>query len=478
MSKAETTDATILPQLSPSPSPNLNAGGANAASVRGTTDAAGQDSLRLSYLSRKTSGRLRRSTLVTLRWTAVVGQSLTLLIVSQFLGFEIPYLPTILTVLAAGLFNLIVTLTLPLDRRVGPGEAVLQLGFDTLQLATLLWLTGGLTNPFALLFVAPVVTSATTLSRRVLGSIGGLATLSSLVLMFTHLALPWSPANSFHLPTEFTFAMWTALMTGMVFTSVYAWQASREGRRMSEALAATEAVLAQEQKLAALGGLAAAAAHELGTPLATIQLVAKEMARELKADTALGEDAALLVEQTKRCRDILTQLGARGDAGELIHDRMTLSALLEEAAEPYYGLGSHIEIRVDYHQPDTDSQKKADAPFIRRQAEIIYGLKNYIENAVEFASSRVDIKGRWSQDALHITIVDDGPGFSPDVKARLGEPYVSARGEANKVAGGLGLGFFIAKTLIERTGGTVVFDNARGGGAYVTLSWPREKITA
>ena len=436
--------------------------------VRGTTNLAGQDHLRLSHLSRKTSGRLRRSTLVTLRWTAVAGQAITLVVVAEVLGFSYPYLTAAIIVMLSALVNLGVTFALPLDRRVGNTEAIFQLGFDTLQLALLLWLTGGMTNPFLLLFVAPVVTSATTLSKRVLFSIGGLAVVSSLFLMFNHLPLPWSPAGSFELPQAFTTAMWIALMTGMVFTSIYAWQVSREGRRMSEALAATEAVLAQEQKLAALGGLAAAAAHELGTPLATIQLVAKEMARELGSDTPMGDDATLLVEQTQRCRQILKQLGARGDTGEPMHDTMRLQAMLEEASEPYFGLGSQIEIKTYGEGPEPD---------LRRQAEILYGLKNYIENAVEFANSRVTLTGAWTHDSISISIEDDGPGFAPAVRARLGEPYVSERGEANKMAGGLGLGFFIAKTLIERTGGRVSFDNhPRSGGAFITLNWPLEKI--
>lgn len=458
MSNMTVTDAAILREPSQG----------DTQSVRGTTDAAGQDRLRLSHLSRRTSGRLRRSTLVTLRWTAVAGQALTLVIVSEVLGFSFPYWPCAVIVIMSALFNLAVTFMLPLDRRVGHTEAVLQLGFDMLQLASLLWLTGGMNNPFALLFVAPVVTAATTLSKRVLFSISGLVTLASLILMFNHLPLPWSPAGSFSLPPQFKAATWLALMTAMVFTSVYAWQASREGRRMSEALAATEAVLAQEQKMAALGGLAAAAAHELGTPLATIQLVAKEMARELDAGTPMGEDAKLLVEQTQRCREILKQLGARGDTGEPIHDTMLLQALLEEASEPYFGLGSKIVIKTHGEGPE---------PSLRRQAEILYGLKNYIENAVEFAASCVTLTGVWTMDSVNIRIEDDGPGFAPAVRARLGEPYVSVRGEANKMAGGLGLGFFIAKTLIERTGGRVSFDNhPESGGAFITLNWPLERL--
>lgn len=481
MSKGLKVNATILrdaamPATGPegSESSGGNKGGGERigedGSVRGSTDAAGQDRLRLSHLSRRTSGRLRRSALVTLRWIAVAGQALTLLIIAIGFGFTYPYVLASVMVMASAALNVGVSLFLPLDRRVGSREAIFQLGFDTLQLTGLLWLTGGMTNPFALLFIAPVVTGATTLSRRVLFSIGTLAVCASLFLLFNHQPLPWSPEGSFKLPQNFLIGMWLALMTGMVFTSVYTWQAAREGRRMSEALAATEAVLAHEQKLAALGGLAAAAAHELGTPLATIQLVAKEMARELKPQTPLGDDARLLVEQTQRCRKILTQLAARGDAAEPMHDMMTLEALLSEAANPYVGLGRKIDIELsgDGAEPD-----------IRRQAEILFGLKNFVENAVEFAHSRVVLSGHWNETRLSIAIVDDGPGFDPTVLSRLGEPYVSVRGEANGMAGGLGLGFFIAKTLIERTGGSAEFDNNHAAaGAFVKLTWPLNKITA
>ncbi len=436
--------------------------------VRATTDAAGQDRLRLSHLSRRTSGRLRRSTLVTLRWTAVVGQVLSLFIVHQFFGLSFEIIPIAAVIAASVLLNLGVSFALPLDRRVGDNEAVLQLGFDTVQLAVLLGLTGGMTNPFAVLLVAPVVTSATTLSMRVLLCIFSLAALSSLFLMFNHHPLPWDPAGSFTLPPRYHGALWLALMTTMVFTSVYAWQAAREGQRMSEALASTEAVLAQEQKLAALGGLAAAAAHELGTPLATIALVAKEISREVAPDTALGEDARLLVEQSARCGEILKQLGSRGDAGEPVHDSMSLEALLSEAAAPYLGLGSGVEIKTDGTGVE---------PMIKRQAEILYGLKNFIENAVEFADERVVLSGSWTDKVVRIIIQDDGPGFAPSVIARLGEPYVSVRGETNQIAGGLGLGVFIAKTLIERTGGTVGFGNTpKTNGAEVTLSWALDDI--
>lgn len=419
-------------------------------------------------LSQRTAGQLRRSTLVLLRWMAIAGQCLALVFVAVGLGFSFPFWPCAIIIGTSAVLNLIVTFAFPLDRRVSDWEAGAQLGYDLLQLAALLWLTGGMSNPFALLFLAPVVTSATTLSRPVWMTLGLVAVGLSFGLLFGSRPLPWDPAGSFNLPFLFTLGMWFALMVGMAFTSMYAWQAATESRRMSEALAATEAVLAHEQKLAALGGLAAAAAHELGTPLATIQLTAKEMARELKPGTSLGEDADLLVSQTQRCRDILQQLALRGDEGDLIHDQMSLESLLEEAISPFDNMGSHIDILCEGEGP---------TPVLKRQAELIYGIKNLSENAVGFAKTYVTIEGAWDAETISISIEDDGPGFDPAVRDRLGEPYVSRRSDRAK-AGGLGLGFFIAKTLIERTGGHVEFGNRKSGGARVHLVWPREALVA
>ena len=278
------------------------------------------------------SGRLRRNTLVILRWGAVIGQSAALFLVSAVLGFSFPVGPCLAIIGLSIFVNIVVTASYELDRRVGDKEAGLQLGFDLLQLAALLWLTGGIVNPFALLFLAPIVTSATTLNTKVIFSLGFLATALSFFLIYNSQPLPWSPAGSFDLPLIYKWGAWSAILVGSTFTSLYAWQATKESQAMSDALAATEAVLAHEQKLSALGGMAAAAAHELGTPLATIQVIAKEMTRDLNPKTPLGEDAALMLSQAQRCREILTQLSQRGDEGDVFHDILSIEDLLEEAA--------------------------------------------------------------------------------------------------------------------------------------------------
>ena len=415
-------------------------------------------------------GRLRRSTLVALRWGAVAGQGVALAVVWGGLGFQFPLLPAVMAVAASIVLNIIISLAAPLDRRVSDNEALAHLGYDALQLAALLWLTGGMENPFALLFIAPVVTGATTLKKRVLFTLVALTASLSFILLSYAQPLPWYPGETFELPDVFKSGMWVALMTGMAFTSLYAWRASLESRRMSDALAATEAVLSHEQKLAALGGLAAAAAHELGTPLATIQVTAKEMARELPAETDLGADARLMLSQAKRCRDILQQLARRGDEGDKIHNVIDLQTLLDEVAAPFFGFGAEIDIATE--GPDMLP------PSLNRQAELLYGLTNLVENAVDFAATAVKITGRWDKDQIYIDILDDGPGFEPGIKSKLGEPYVSSRTDKSG-AGGLGLGFFISKTLLERTGGIVDFGNRRRSpGAFVRIRWPRERLEA
>lgn len=447
----------------------LNIGGPNVRSMVDTTlRGFGGFAAAQGYEPVESLGSLRRQTLVALRWGAILGQSLALIIVSQVLGFEYPLLACGLTILASAIVNLVVTFRLPLDRRVSNFEAYMQLGFDLWQLAGLLWLTGGIVNPFSILFLAPVVTAATTLSRWVVFALGGMALALSFTLVFYHLPLPWSPAGSFDLPLVLKLGIWIAIMVGASFTSFYAWRTTHESRRMAFALAAAEAILAHEQKLSALGGLAAAAAHELGTPLATIQVVAKEMSREVAEDTPLAEDAALILSQAQRCRDILEQLSRRGDEGDIIHDALAIEDLLEEAAEPFIDRDKDIAIKCSGDHIE---------PVLKRRPELLYALKNYIDNGVDFARTRVELSAHWDADAVKILIDDDGPGFDPALKNRLGQPYVTTR-RRGQTAGGLGLGIFISERLIRQSGGKVRYVKSPLGGARIMIVLPRDRVSA
>jgi len=417
--------------------------------------------------------RLRLRTLVALRWSAVGGQMLALLVVRFVLNFDLPLMACLALIGLSALFNLALLLIFPPQRVLGQWEAALQLGFDVLQLGALLFLTGGVGNPFAVLLIVPVILAASSLKGRDTLILAGLAVATVLVLASASLPVPWTRGQPLLLPGLYHWAAALALSMGAVVTATYARRAAAESARMELALHAAESVLAREQRMSALGGLAAAAAHELGTPLATIAIVAKEMARESPAGP-MREDAELVSSQAQRCRDILRRLAEAPDEGDVVHARVSLPQLLEEAAGP----DADEEVRVEWSvvgPPDTDP------PDMIRHPEVGHALTSFIENAMDFAKTEVRVVGRYDYDSITIEVRDDGPGFAPEIFAKLGEPYVTSRpsGE-NSPSGhlGMGLGFFIAKTLLERTGAHVDFHNARNGGAVVAIRWPRDEIEA
>jgi len=410
-------------------------------------------------------GVIRLRTLVLLRWIAVAGQAATVVVVQFGLGFALPLAACLVAIAASVAVNLFVTLSTRLSRLARPREAAAQLAFDIVQLALILGLTGGLQNPFALILVAPVVIGAATLPPRLALGLAVLALACTAAMAAFALPLPWAAGAALDLPDMYVFGVWMSLLIAMSFAGLTAWRAAAEAARAAQALAATQAVLAREQRLAAIGGIAAAAAHELGTPLATIQLVAKEMARQLPDRGAMADDARLLVKQAERCRDILGQLSQRGDEADAGVARADFRTLLEEVVEPFRILGTEIEITV---------AGEGRAPELNRTPEVLYGLGNVVENAVDFARSKVRVDGQWSDRDVRVTISDDGAGFDPEILAQLGEPYVSSR----HGAGGMGLGVFIAQTLIAHSGGALEFENAPGGGARGTAVWPRSAIEA
>jgi two-component system sensor histidine kinase RegB len=422
--------------------------------------------------------RLRLQTAVRLRWLGVGGQLITLTFVHLVLGFQLPFeICLAFIALSAGL-NVILRLHYPASYRLGATFATLLLTYDILQLAALLYLTGGIENPFAFLLVAPVTVSAATLPARNTVLLGLLAAAASLLLVFYHLPLPWFAGYAFELPTLYKLGVLASIAAGMLFIALYAWRLSKEARQMSAALAATEHVLAREQQLHALDGLAAAAAHELGTPLSTIALVAKELARAVPASSPLADDVELLQAQTARCREILKKLTRLPSEPDPLHARMSVKQLLEEAAAPYKGFTAELSISA-FPAPGTEGDAALE-PVGERRPGAIYGLANLVENAVDFANERVEITATWSARDVVVTIVDDGPGIPADIMESLGEPYVTTRagrgGQGSDGEPGLGLGFFIAKTLLERSGATLTLKNraSPARGAIVTVSWPRE----
>lgn len=426
-------------------------------------------------------GGLRLRTLVRLRWLAVIGQTAAVAGVYFLLDFPLPLGFCLAAIALSAWLNIFLTLRWRKSVRLQPFQAGLLLAYDILQLAVLLYLTGGLENPFAFLFLVPVTISATSLSLQWTMSLGAMAFLCATLLVFRHYPLPWFPGTPLILPDIYIGGMWTAIVCGVVFSALYARRIAQEARQMSAALSATELVLAREHRLSALDGLAAAAAHELGTPLATIALVAKELKRELPEKSPHTEDIDLLISQTARCREILARLANHDAESDEIYQRTKLLVMVEDLIAPLRGAGPAIKVTSS-----GEGQGKAEAvePVFRRNPAITYGLGNLLENAVDFATAEVEVEARWTPATVTITVRDDGPGFREDVFDRLGDPFVTTRpgyGEESGEAGrheGMGLGFFIAKTLLERSGAMVSLANrtAPAHGAIVHVRWPRTAV--
>jgi two-component system sensor histidine kinase RegB len=413
---------------------------------------------------------VRLDTLVRLRWLAIIGQSTAVLVVYYGLDFDLPIYACIAAIILAAWLNVALRLRFHMTQRLEPDRAAWLLAFDIAELAVLLFLTGGLQNPFAFLFLGPVLLSATALPPRFTLMLGGFAVACATVLVFVHYPLPWDSEDPLQLPPIYMMGVWMCILLAIGFIGVYAWQITEESRQLSDALAATELVLAREQHLSQLDGLAAAAAHELGTPLSTISVIARELERAIAADAPHGDDVRLLREQAKRCRDILAKLTELSAGGEPF-DRMRLTALIEEVVAPHRNFGVTIDVI-------TPSDRAAE-PVGARNPAILYGLGNLLENAIDFAHDRVLVDAKWDEDSVAVTISDDGPGFAPEILTRIGEPYVTSRrhhlNDTGEEPTGLGLGFFIAKTLLERSGATLSFANRAipERGAVVRLHWSR-----
>lgn len=427
-------------------------------------------------------GRVRLRTLTNLRWMATGGQTVALFVVYFFFAYPLPIAQCLACVLFAAGLNLVLAFRYPPSHRLTNREATVYLAIDVLQLAALLYLTGGIENPFALMFIAPVVIAASTLNLGNTMILGAVALVSATIISVVHLPLPWN--GHFSLPPLYLAGTWASLVLGIGFTSVYAWRIASESARMSAGLAATQLALSREQRLSTIGALATAAAHELGTPLGTIAVVAHELERALPAGSPEAQDARLLRSQAERCRMILMKL-ARPDEPMLGGTpRLPICALLDDLADQFRDEELEIVIAA------APSDREIPQPQVWRAPELLHGLGNIIENAADFARSRIRIEASWSRTGLKVSVEDDGPGFAPDIFEKIGEPYITSRPGDHAVGDteinpptskigkheGMGLGFFIAKTLLEQTGGTVKALNPPGGGARVSVAWPRGSI--
>lgn len=426
---------------------------------------------------------VRLRTLVVLRWFAIAGQTGAVLVALYVyrLTLEVGLIAVVIGLPV--LVNIVSTFLSPGNRRLSEGEADLLIGFDLLQLGALLYLTGGLSNPFTLLILAPVTIASTILPLRSTLVLGGMTLAIITLLRFFNVPMMTSTGLPLILPDLFIFGFWVSLMIGVVFVGVYARQVTQETISMGDALAATQMALAREQKLTDLGGVIAAAAHELGTPLATIKLVSGELLDEIGDNPDLRDDAILIREQADRCRDILRSMGRAGKEDLLLRHAL-IETVVREASEPHLARGKTVEISV--RPPTTDDARQPD---IMRRPDIIHGIRNLVQNAVDFAASTVRVDIHWTDTTIGVRIIDDGPGFPSSILGRIGDPFVRRRrpeaGGNRPGYEGMGLGLFIAKTLLERSGAALTFANSstrgaarRSGGAIVNVVWPRAEIEA
>ena len=431
--------------------------------------------------------RMRLRTLILLRWMAIVGQLAAVTVSVRYLEMALPMGLCFMTIGASIIANLIFIFIYPENKRLSETEALMILLFDLGQLGLLLFLTGGLDNPFALLVLAPVMVSASALHVRPTVILGIVAIAIVSLAAAVNVPLRLSDGREFAVPPLFEFGFWLAIVIGVIFMALYTQRVSSEIRSMSDALLATQLALARKQKLTDLGGVVAAAAHELGTPLATIKLVSAELMEELAEQPDLLDDARLIRDQADRCRDILRSMGRAGKDDKQMH-QAPLDAVLREAAEPHLHRGKTLHFDL------IDEAETGRQPIIRRSPEVIHGLRNLIQNAIDFAAGNVWAEGRWGPSQIVVRIIDDGDGYPPQLLDRIGDPYVRHRKSESEARqrpeyDGMGLGLFIAKTLLERTGAELTFANCSDPflsreerptrcGAIVEVSWPLERILA
>jgi len=431
------------------------------------------------------SGWVRLRTLILLRWMAIAGQIVTIAVAVWVLKLPLHLGLLSVAVGASIIANVIAIFIYPENKRLSEGGAMATLLFDISQLAFLLYLTGGLNNPFALLILAPVTIAAATLRLRSTVFLGLVAILLTTLVAIFHVPLQMEQGFVLRMPDILVFGFWISIVIGVLFLGAYAYRVTGETHSMNEALLATQMALSREQKLTDLGGVVAAAAHELGTPLATIKLVSSELAEELE-DPILREDAILIRDQADRCRDILRSMGRAGK--DDLHLRSApLGAVVREAAEPHAERGKSLHFDIS-----PGSGGDARQPSIHRQPEIIHGLRNIVQNAVDFSEANVWIDVHWTDKVILVRIIDDGVGFPQQVMGRIGDPFVRKRkssAEQKKRPGyeGMGLGLFIAKTLLERTGAEMTFANGSDPfmvpddrpvrcGAIVEAIWPYARL--
>lgn len=419
----------------------------------------------------------------TIRWLALAGQTAALLLVYHILQFDVLILSALGIVLVGICVNLWQVWRLRNPSKIKLSEVVLALHFDVLQLAGLLYLTGGLENPFAMLFLAPIVVSAALLDIKATISLVILVGISAASLLFFHLPLPWYEAG-FHLPKFYLFGLLSALLVSSVFIGFYVWWLAAEARRTEAALGATQLILAREQQITALGTLAAAAAHKLGSPLNTIALISHELPTQLGKkwgdDKGLQEDIVLLNEEVERCRIILSELDKDAQmSGKDLAAALPVSQIFQSQLAPHLIDMKHrvkitsASLESDNILGDGLNSSTLREPELLPLPDIKYALETLLDNADDYANNVITLDISWNATHIVVKIADDGPGFRPSVMADVGQPWNSSR---QGTAGHRGLGLFLAQTIVEGRGGSLIVSNQKSGGAEITITMPLARL--
>ena len=405
---------------------------------------------------------LQKKTVVILRWIALIGQLFTIYIVHFFLDLNLPIILCSITIFCGGLTNIFIQFSFK-KNQLSNIESTILLFYDVIQLAVLIYLTGGVTNPFVIFLVVPAIVSSTLLNLTSTFFLSFITIIALLLLTFNCFPLPSQGNIHFHVPDYYLYSIPTALIIVLVFLNYFGFRFGHEARKRSEALNRLESVLAKEQELDSIGHQAAAAAHSLGTPLSTITVIAKELKKEFSKNPKYADDIEIILTEVKRCGNILKKLSKREIVDDVYVSNIALEDLLFEIKNSFEESSKkNIELYLN---------KKNKKTPIKRSPELTYGIRNFVGNAVKFSKNKVSINLINEKDEIKIKIVDDGPGFPDDVFKIIGEPYIASKSKKFKTKAGLGLGTFIGKTLLERKKANIEFTNTENGGATVEITW-------
>ena len=420
------------------------------------------------FFTSKDSIQLNKRILVNLRWIALAGQYLTISIVYFIFKFELPFFYCTAVILFGVLTNFYLHFKFK-SSQLNNFTSTFFLFYDLIQLSLLLFLTGGITNPFAILLIVPSIVSSTFLNLRSTVNLSIITILILVVLTIYNFPLPHYGELHFHVPDTYLYSLPLAIIITLLFLTYFGVMFGIESRKRTEALNKLELILAKEHELESIGLQAAAAAHSLGTPLSTITVIAKELEKELKHESKYSKDIELLLSQTKRCSDILKNLSKDQFKEDSFLTNIKIEELLFEIVRSFK--------EISEKKISLLSAKNKTNPKIERTLEITYGLRNFIGNAVKYSSSSIDISLESDTKITEVKICDDGPGFSEDILNVLGEPYIRSKNKIISSKSGLGLGTFIGKTLLERMKAIVIFEKCpKTNGAMVIVKWETKDL--